>query len=453
MMTAFRFRPAAALLTAAVISLGALSAAPALAEQYGGQRMVLVDLDGELMEYIPEADSVRLVIDTQGRRLLVDSWDQVIGFEIPAWQYRERNGALEPMIEASPFPEPPLPPDDQEFGEIFPDAPRASIERRDLNPTTGTVPTRPKIIEVPSADQPAPVEPTDQTAKPVPQAPSLSKAQVAALQVYLDRNGISPGVIDGRMGSNVAKAIDAWHEATGERLDPADTDLIVSRLAAEGGLAFSTYTITAEDAAGPFIASIPADYAEKARLERLAFTSTVEMLAERFHMDEAYLKALNPDVDFTLPGVQIKVIEVGKKKTGEVTRIIADKARKQVRAYDANGKLVAAYPATIGSSDTPSPSGDVTIERVALNPGYTYNPKINFKQGDNDQVLQVPPGPNGPVGTVWIALSKPTYGIHGTPEPSAIGKTQSHGCVRLTNWDAEELAGMVTPGVSVSFVE
>nr|WP_324288528.1 L,D-transpeptidase [Hoeflea alexandrii] len=118
-----------------------------------------------------------------------------------------------------------------------------------------------------------------------------------------------------------------------------------------------------------------------------------------------------------------------------------------------SGKLLAAYPATIGSSDTPSPSGDVTIERVAHNPGYTYNPKINFKQGNNDKILQVPPGPNGPVGTVWIALSKPTYGIHGTPEPSAIGKTQSNGCVRLTNWDAEELAGMVTPGVTVSFIE
>jgi len=177
------------------------------------------------------------------------------------------------------------------------------------------------------------------------------------------------------------------------------------------------------------------------------------MLAERFHMDEAYLQAVNPDVDFTRPGVQIKIVNPAEKVTGKVTRIIADKARKQVRAYDADGKLVVAYPATIGSTSTPSPSGEVTIERVARNPGYTYNPKINFKQGDNDKILQVPPGPNGPVGTIWIALSKPTYGIHGTPEPSKIGKTESNGCVRLTNWDAEELAGLVTPGVTVSFVE
>ena len=198
---------------------------------------------------------------------------------------------------------------------------------------------------------------------------------------------------------------------------------------------------------------MPTDYAEKARLDRLAFTSTSEMLAERFHMDEAYLKELNPGVDFSLPGVRIKVVAAGPKKTGVVTRIVADKARKQVRAYDEAGKLLAAYPATIGSTNTPSPSGEVVIERIVKNPGYTYNPKINFKQGNNDKILQVPPGPNGPVGTMWMALSKPTYGIHGTPEPSAIGKTQSNGCVRLTNWDAEELASMVVPGVTVSFID
>ncbi|WP_417411364.1 L,D-transpeptidase [Hoeflea sp.] len=454
MMTTFRFRPWAAVLATALMTSGALTSGPALADQYRGQRMVVVDVNGRLMRDIPEAGSVRIVIDTQGRRLLLDNWDQVIGFEIPAWQYQERNGGgergAERRIEPSRFPDRPQPLREQASRDAFPEAPRARIERRDLNPTTGTVPTRPKIIEVPAAEEPSTPE---QQAQPAPKALKLAKAQVTALQVYLDRNGFSPGVIDGRMGSNVNKALDSWFEATGERLDPADTDLIVSRLAADGALAFTTYTITAEDAAGPFIASIPSDYAEKARLERMSFTSTVEMLAERFHMDEAYLKALNPDVDFTLPGVQIKVVATGKNRTGTITRIIADKGRKQVRAYDAGGKLVAAYPATIGSTDTPSPSGDVTIERIAPNPGYTYNPKINFKQGNNDQILQVPPGPNGPVGTMWMALSKPTYGIHGTPEPSTIGKTQSHGCVRLTNWDAEELAGMVKPGVSVSFIE
>ena len=108
--------------------------------------------------------------------------------------------------------------------------------------------------------------------------------------------------------------------------------------------------------------------------------------------------------------------------------------------------------ASIGSADTPSPSGTVTIERIALDPGYTYNPKVNFQQGNNTKVLQIPPGPNGPVGTVWLALSKPTYGIHGTPDPETIGRAQSSGCVRLTNWDAARLAQMVRPGVEVEFV-
>jgi lipoprotein-anchoring transpeptidase ErfK/SrfK len=111
-----------------------------------------------------------------------------------------------------------------------------------------------------------------------------------------------------------------------------------------------------------------------------------------------------------------------------------------------------AYPATIGSAATPSPSGRFTVVAVAENPTYTYNPDLNFKQGNNDKVLTIPPGPNGPVGTVWIALSQPTFGIHGTPEPSMIDKAASHGCVRLTNWDAEELAKMVSKGVVVDFL-
>ncbi|MEC9462166.1 MAG: L,D-transpeptidase, partial [Pseudomonadota bacterium] len=178
-----------------------------------------------------------------------------------------------------------------------------------------------------------------------------------------------------------------------------------------------------------------------------------EMLAERFHMDEGYLRELNPGVDFSIPGTTIKVVEPGPVKKGNVARIVANKGLKQVFAYGEDGSLIAAYPASIGSADTPSPSGTVTIERIALDPGYTYNPKVNFQQGNNTKVLQIPPGPNGPDGTVWLALSKPTYGIHGTPEPSKIGRTQSHGCIRLTNWDATELAKMVKAGVTVEFVE
>ncbi|MCY0147688.1 L,D-transpeptidase [Hoeflea sp. G2-23] len=432
---------------AVLLSLGVLSAPQAFA---AGEPMVLVTTDGQLMQDIPEAGTVRIVIDNQGRRLVIDRWNEVIGFEIPTWQYQQTEPRGErrrhQRRQFDRFPEQPLPPRD----DYATTEPQASIERRDLNPTTSSVrEQRDEEFRAPDVSaEPAPI-----TTPKAAATPKLTKAQVAALQVYLDRNGVSPGVIDGRMGSNVQKALNSWYEISGERIDPAKTDEIVTRLANSGGLAFTTYTISAEDAAGPFIASVPSDYAEKAKLERLAFTSTLEMLAERFHMDEDFLTELNPGVDFTRPGVQIKVVATGEKNTATITRIVADKGNKQVRGYDAQGKLVAAYPATIGSTATPSPTGTYNVERVVRNPGYTYNPKINFKQGDNDKVLEVPPGPNGPVGSVWIALSKPTYGIHGTPEPSKIGKTSSNGCVRLTNWDAEELTGMVAPGVIVSFIE
>jgi len=289
--------------------------------------------------------------------------------------------------------------------------------------------------------------------EPVITLKNKSKSEIVALQVFLDRAGVSPGAIDGHMGANVTKAIYAYQQMTGETLDPNNTDAILEQLRMTGGLPLVSYTITPADAAGPYVAEIPEDYAHKAAMSSLGYTSTTEMLAERFHMDEGFLKEINPGIDFTVPGTVIKVVNPGEVKAGSVARIIADKGRKQVFAYDNAGNLVAAYPASIGSTDTPSPSGTVTVERVAFNPGYTYNPKINFQQGANDKILNIPPGPNGPVGTVWMALSKPTYGIHGTPEPSKIGRTQSHGCIRLTNWDATELAKMVKPGVTVEFTD
>lgn len=300
----------------------------------------------------------------------------------------------------------------------------------------------------------------EQLRQMLPQDPGItvpggrhSSDDVAAFQVLLDRAGASPGVIDGRIGDNVNKAIDAYQRITGQRLKTYDKEWIKAELEKTGGSAFIEYTITSEDAAGSYVASIPEDYGEKARLERLGYTRVSEMLAERFHMDEKYLIALNPRANFNRPGTILKVTNLGKPAESEVARIVADKGLKQVRAYDAIGRLVATYPATIGSADTPSPSGTHTVERVAFNPEYTYNPKKNFQQGSNDKVLTIPPGPNGPVGSIWIALSKPTYGVHGTPEPEKIGKTSSHGCVRLTNWDAEELAKRVKPGVAVEFAE
>ena len=341
---------------------------------------------------------------------------------------------------------------DDEYGSrrAFPDEPeiiaREPIERMPLD--NGVTQEPPAVAEAPAPGTPNIVEGAID--------PTLglgAREDVAALQILLDRRGASPGVIDGRFGANVDKAIVSYRSINSDNLKSTDAEGIKKALAASGGDPFINYTLTAADVAGSFVASIPEDYGEKAKLERLNYTSVTEMLAERFHMDEGYLKALNPNANFSRVGTIIRVANVGQPATRQVARIVADKGRKQVFAYDADNKLVVSYPATIGSTDTPSPSGTHLVSRVVLDPDYTYNPDVNFKQGDNSKILTIPPGPNGPVGSVWIALDKPTYGVHGTPDPSKIGKTESHGCVRLTNWDAQELAKLVKPGVPVEFVE
>lgn len=290
---------------------------------------------------------------------------------------------------------------------------------------------------------PAPAAEGD--AEPVRPDPAMVR-----LQILLDRAAASPGVIDGFDGENVRKAVRAFERMHGLPEDGTlDPDLLA--LLDAGGAVVGDYAVTPDDVAqiGP---PVPRDYAEQARREFLGYASVAEELAERFHMDVDLLDALNPDTGFNAGDV-VLVAAYGPDRTGKVAHIEADKGLRQVRAYDAAGTLLAAYPATIGSSENPSPSGTHEVKGVARMPTYTYNPEVNFQQGDNTEVLQLPPGPNGPVGTVWIDLSTPTYGIHGTPEPSLIDKTGSHGCVRLTNWDAEELAAMVEPGVTVEFIE
>ena len=279
--------------------------------------------------------------------------------------------------------------------------------------------------------------------------PALPSPAIARLQILLDQQGISPGVIDGFDGQNVRKAIMAFEFMYGLPID-GNLDADVLRLIETGAEVIGTYQVTPEDEAA-LVPAIPADYAEKALYEFLGYESVPEAIAERFHMDVDFLKALNPAAGF-LTGETLFIVMTGANQTGQATQIVADKALRQVRAYDATGRLLAAYPATIGSEDNPSPSGVYTVEQATAMPNYTYNPAINFQQGENTEVLTIPPGPNGPVGSMWIALSKPTYGIHGTPEPAMIDKTGSHGCIRLTNWDAEELATMVTPGVTVTFL-
>lgn len=269
----------------------------------------------------------------------------------------------------------------------------------------------------------------------------------ARVQVLLDRSGTSPGVIDGYKGGMSQSAIMAFERRAGLPMDGVMDPHVWNLLQAYAVQpVMQDYTITQDDAQG-LVDAIPTDYAEKAQMSSLGYTSIAEKLGERFHMDEKFIAFLNPGVPLQ-PGSTIRVTAPNPPIRGEVTRIIVDKATRRVAAYNASGRMVVDYPATIGSDATPSPAGSHHVATVALNPNYTYNPQKNFQQGENTRALIIPPGPNGPVGTVWIGLTKPTYGIHGTPTPSQLFRNQSNGCVRLTNWDAQELAGMVRGGVT-----
>ncbi|MBB1250612.1 L,D-transpeptidase [Rhizobium sp. G21] len=454
--------------TFAISVLTLLIAMPASAQSPAGGDVILMTPEGDVLDYVPDAADVIVRTNKRGQRVLIDHYGNLVATEMRRSDFgagRRAPGGLPGVDDYARAGQDQL----QEDPGFFPSPPQS-----DYQGSTGSLPTYPDNNEG-FQEQPLPGDGIasdnmgdSDMASLDPDLPAIEQRQpdpvitldgkksqyeITALQVFLDRSGASPGVIDGKMGMNVSKAVAAYDRITGETLDPNNIEDIMTRLGYTGGLPIMEYEITAADAAGPYVAAIPEDYAHKAALPGMSYTSVTEALAERFHMDEGYLKALNPGVDFTIPGSIVKVVNPGQPKSGQVARIVADKFRKQVYAYDEAGQLLAAYPASIGSSDTPSPSGLHTVERVALNPNYTYNPKINFQQGNNTKVLTIPPGPNGPVGTVWIALSKPTYGIHGTPDPSRIGRSQSHGCIRLTNWDATELAKMVKPGVTVEFID
>jgi lipoprotein-anchoring transpeptidase ErfK/SrfK len=302
----------------------------------------------------------------------------------------------------------------------------------------------------------APVEAGQKKAPAKPAAKAAAPAiDMTAIQtqVMLDRAGYSPGEIDGAIGTSTKRALDAFTK-NGGRADALPADAI------------TTYRITEQDAAGPFTAPIPEDMVEKSKLKALGYTSLLEAFGERFHASPNLLKRLNPGARFAageeikVPNVEATVAPVGPPRGSQrdssnpaVTTVTVRKSTSDLVVTNGAGQTLMYAPVTTGSEHDPLPIGEWKVTGVQKDPKFNYNPDLFWDAEPGHSKATLAAGPNNPVGVVWVDISRPHYGLHGTPEPSTVGKTASHGCVRLTNWDAAKLASLVRPGTRVIFTE
>lgn len=283
-------------------------------------------------------------------------------------------------------------------------------------------------------------------------AKDAAGSAVLRAQILLDRAHFTVGEIDGHMGTNALQAVSAFREARG--LTPGttvDAD-IWKALNADGAPALMEYTLSDDDVRGPFV-KIPAGMMLKARLKFLGYQSALEGIAEKFHINPALLQQINSGTHFDVAGQKLYAPNIAAPINTKAARIVVSKSKSTLRVLDDMGRVIAQYPCTSGSEHDPLPIGDWKVTGIYRNPKFNYNPKLFWDAKAGDAKATIAPGPNNPVGLVWIDLSKEHYGIHGTPSPGQIGHTESHGCVRLTNWSALELAGMVDKGTPVTFTE
>jgi len=290
-------------------------------------------------------------------------------------------------------------------------------------------------------------------------APSVRAVGLAELQmqVLLDRADFSPGQIDDENGKNSREAMAAFEAARGIAPGARSRKALLAALGASKVEPVMSYAITPEDVAGPFAGTIPEDATEQSKLPGLYYTSILQELGARFHSAPALLKRLNPRARFAA-GERIRVPNVLVAKQAETShagavKIVVSKKASVLMVYDPAGHVIFYAPVTSGSEHDPLPFGNWVITDVVRNPTYNYNPDLFWDANPANAKVKIAAGPNNPVGVVWMGMNVPHYGIHGTPEPGEIGHSQSHGCVRMTNWDAIRVADLVKDGTPVVFEE